>query len=90
MNELNQFRGEIDTIDAQIAALFQQRMAVTDRVGRYKFQNGVAVRDEVRERELLAAKAALSDDPAMQEALTALFECILSLSRKQQERIMGE
>lgn len=90
MDELNSLRNEIDVIDRQIASLFQQRMDVTYRVGQYKVRNNMNVLDEGRERELLAAKAALSDDPAMQSALTTLFEGIMSISRKQQRRLVRE
>ena len=90
MDELNLLRDEIDVIDRQIAALFQQRMDVTHRVGQYKVRNHMNVLDEAREQEVLAAKAALSDDPAMQGDLSALFESIMSISRKQQRRLVRE
>ena len=90
MSELKQLRDEIDVIDRQIAALFQQRMDVTYKVGRYKVRNHMNVLDESREQEVLAAKAALTDDPALQADLTALFEGIMSISRKQQRRMVQE
>ncbi len=90
MDELKQLRDEIDVIDRQIAALLQQRMGVTERVGQYKVRNNMQVLDESREQQVLAAKAGLSDDPAMQSALTTLFETIMSLSRKQQRKLVQE
>ena len=90
MDELKALRDEIDVIDRQIAALFQQRMGVTYKVGQYKVRNHMNVLDESREKEVLAAKAALSDDPAMQGDLTALFEGIMSISRKQQRKLVEE
>lgn len=90
MNELASLRDEIDIIDRQIAALFQQRMDVTYRVGQYKVRNHMNVLDEEREQQVLAAKTALTDDPAMQGDLTALFESIMSISRKQQRKFVAE
>lgn len=90
MDELKSLRDEIDVIDRQIASLLQQRMGVTYRVGQYKVANNMKVLDEEREKQVLAAKAALSDDPAMQSALTTLFETIMSLSRKQQRKLVQE
>lgn len=90
MDELKSLRDEIDVIDRQIAALLQQRMGVTYRVGQYKVRNNMNVLDEEREKQVLAAKAALSDDPAMQSALVTLFEAIMSLSRKQQRKLVQE
>ena len=40
MSDLLQLRGEIDRIDREIVRLFEQRMEVTDEVGRYKIENG--------------------------------------------------
>jgi chorismate mutase/prephenate dehydratase len=90
MDELKELRGEIDAIDRQIADLLQQRMDITYRVGRYKQRNQMQVLDEQREKQVLDAKAALSDDPNMQFALTTLFETIMSISRKQQRQLVTE
>lgn len=90
MDELKQLRGEIDVIDRQIAALLQQRMDITYRVGQYKKRNQMNVLDEAREKQVLSAKAALTDDPNMKFALTTLFEAIMSISRKQQRQLVSE
>lgn len=90
MDELKSLRNEIDGIDRQIADLLQQRMGVTLQVGQYKVRNNMKVLDEEREAQVLAAKAALSDDPAMQSALITLFETIMSISRKQQRQLVQE
>ncbi len=90
MDELQQLRGEIDVIDRQIAALLQQRMDVTGRVGQYKLRHGMKVLDVERERQVLAAKAEMSDDPAVQSALVTLFEAIMAISRRQQHQMVQE
>ena len=45
MSQLDELRGQIDRIDAQLTALFLQRMEVTEQVGRWKQANGVPVLD---------------------------------------------
>lgn len=90
MDELKLLRSEIDVIDRQIADLLQQRMDITYRVGQYKVRNHMQVLDEAREKQVLDAKTALSDDPNMQFALTTLFETIMSISRKQQRQLVTE
>lgn len=90
MDELKELRGEIDVIDRQIADLLQQRMDITYRVGQYKKRNQMNVLDEAREKQVLDAKAALTDDPNMKFALTTLFETIMSISRKQQRQLVTE
>ena len=90
MEELSALRGEIDRIDRQIAQLLFARMEVTRQVGEYKVRHHMNVLDEEREKQVLSAKAALSDDPAMQGALTTLFETIMAISRKQQRQLVTE
>ena len=90
MEELSALRGEIDRIDRQIAQLLFARMDVTRQVGEYKVRHHMNVLDEEREKQVLSAKAALSDDPAMQGALTTLFETIMAISRKQQRQLVTE
>ncbi len=90
MSELDTLRGEIDTIDAQLTALFLRRMEVTARVGAYKQKSGIPVLDTGREKEVLAKKAALVDDPAGKADVAALFEAIMGISRRQQRKLVQE
>ncbi len=87
MSELERLRAEIDAIDRQIAGLFRQRMGVTGQVGRYKAENGLPVLDSAREKQVLAAKAALVGDE-LRADVTTLFETIMALSRRQQQAMM--
>lgn len=90
MTELDHMRGEIDEIDATLASLFLRRMDVTRRVGEYKQAQGIPVLDTAREKEVLAKKAGLTGDPASRSDLTALFEAIMGISRRQQRRLVSE
>lgn len=87
MDELTQLRREIDKIDAQLVALFERRMAVTRAVGKYKRARGLPVLDPGRERAVLESKRALLRDKALSDDVTELFETIMALSRRQQERL---
>ena len=88
MDELQELRGRIDAIDAQITALFAQRMDVTERVGRYKLDRGLPVLDRAREEEVLAKKGTLAGEELRGE-VTALYETIMALSRRQQQRLIS-
>ena len=90
MSQLDELRDRIDTIDAQLTALFLQRMEVTEQVGRWKQANGIPVLDTAREREVLAKKAALTDDPARKDDVTTLYEAIMAISRRQQRKLLNE
>ena len=48
-NQLETLRQEIDSIDAQIFDLFEQRLAVAKQVGAYKKEHGLSVLDSSRE-----------------------------------------
>ena len=90
MKDLNSLRKEIDGIDRQLVALFEQRMAVTEQVGRYKLANGIPVLDRSREEQVLAGKVALLEDKSLSEDVTDLFEAIMAISRRQQQKLLDE
>lgn len=90
MEELKQYRDQIDSIDRELADLFQRRMDVVDHVGRYKLARNMPVLDARREQEVLSAKAALARDEAMSADLAALFENIMAISRRRQRKLVQE
>ena len=90
MRELTALRQEIDQLDSQIAQLFLQRMEVCREVGEYKKANGLPVLDSGREKEVIAAKTALTGDPARKADVAALYESIMAISRRQQRKLVRE
>ena len=90
MTQLEQYRQEIDRIDGELVKLFLERMDVTGKVGAYKQANGMPVLDAEREKQVIAAKAALTGDPARKADLAALYETIMGLSRRQQRQLVRE
>ena len=90
MSLLDDYRTQIDSIDAKLVPLFLERMAVTQKVGEYKKQNGLPVLDSGREQQVLAAKTALADGPAAKADVAALYESIMAISRRQQRKVVRE
>ena len=90
MNELEGYRAQIDAIDKELAGLFLKRMEVTQKVGEYKKKNGLPVLDSSRERAVIAAKTAMTDDPAGKADLASLYESIMAISRRQQRKLVRE
>ncbi len=88
MDELKSLRDQIDDIDRELLDLFAQRMSVTQKVGEHKLARGMAVLDEEREKEVLANKAALAP-AALKGDVTALFETIMAISRRQQRKLVS-
>ena len=90
MTELERYRQEIDRIDGELVRLFLERMAVTGKVGEFKQREGIPVLDAARERQVIAAKTALTDDPARKADVAALYEGIMAISRRQQRHLVKE
>ena len=90
MTELERYRQEIDRIDGELVRLFLERMAVTGKVGDFKQREGIPVLDAARERQVIAAKTALTDDPARKADVAALYEGIMAISRRQQRHLVKE
>ena len=65
MDALEQARAEIDTVDAQLAALFERRMAAVLQVAEYKRAHGLPIYDAAREAAVLEKAAARIRQPAL-------------------------
>ena len=62
MKDLKLIREEIDEIDRQMVALYEERMRRTTEVARYKLSVGMPVLDKVREQEKLKAVKACAEE----------------------------
>lgn len=82
MIDLKESRKNIDEIDRQIVALFEQRMRETNEVAKYKLETGKAVYDKMREDEKLEILGGLSSNAFNRRAVIELFSQIMSISRK--------
>ena len=90
MKELAQVREELDAVDRQIVALFEQRMVLARDVVAYKMAHGMQVLDRSREEAVLASRMGMLKDDHWAESVRALYEEIMRLSRAEQERILKE
>ncbi len=88
--DLSELREQIDVIDAQIVALYEQRMDVCRQVAEYKINTGKKVFDRQRESEKLAKVAALTHNEFNSQGVKELFEQIMSMSRKLQYQLLTE
>ena len=87
--ELTACRREIDRIDAELLALFAERMAAAARVAAYKRERGLPVLDSRREEEKLAAIRQKSPE-GLEEYAAALFSRLMELSRDYQRRLLED
>lgn len=90
MSELEEYRDQIDEVDKALSELFLRRMAITEQVGRYKLEHRLPVLDAARERRVVEMRTAATEDPERRADLSALYESIMAISRRQQRRLVHE
>lgn len=84
MDLLQQARAEIDTVDAEMAALFERRMRAVADVVRYKAETGKPVFDAAREAAVLDKNTARITDEALRPYYRAFLSDAMSISRAYQ------
>lgn len=90
MRELVDVRKDLDAVDREIVRLFEERMALSAQVAQYKIDKGLPVLDRSREEVVLDSRAAMLREKRFDGDVRELFECIMALSRKEQERLVKE
>lgn len=89
MDDLLQLREEIDRIDNQMVALYEQRMKVSERVAEFKIATGKKVLDREREQSKLESLSQKASSEFTKTAITELFEHIMAVSRKRQYQLLN-
>lgn len=83
-NQLDALRQEIDSIDAQIFNLFEQRIVVAKQIGAYKQEHGLSVLDSSRENTKRdQVKASIS--PELEPYALELLEVLMGSAKAVQE-----
>ncbi|MBQ8731950.1 MAG: chorismate mutase [Oscillospiraceae bacterium] len=85
--DIKQLRERIDKTDEQLVSLFCERMKISGEIAEWKAQEGMAVTDKKRERELLTRVSELAGEE-MELDVRTLYNLIMSLSRSYQHRKM--
>lgn len=87
-NQLETLRQEIDSIDAQIFDLFEQRIAVAKQIGTYKEGQDLAVLDSSREnakRDQVKATVSNELEPYALELLEVLMNAAKAVQETSRE-----
>ena len=82
---LEKQRAEIDAIDREIVALFERRMQVVVDVARIKKENGIAILDASREKEVIAKVQSYVTDEGLKEELREVYEALMKVSKDYQK-----
>jgi len=83
---LEKQRAEIDAIDREIVALFERRMQVVVDVARIKKENGIAILDASREKEVIAKVQSYLKDDHLKEELAEAYETLMKVSKDYQQK----
>ena len=89
MEELERARHAIDEIDAQMAALFEQRMAQVARVAAYKQEHDIPVLDAAREEQVIEKNTARIQDAALRPYYAEFQKAAMAVSRQYQAHALG-
>ena len=87
---IQDWRDEIDKIDAELLRLLSLRARLAVRVGRVKRVEGVALTDRAREREVLARARASNPGPLDAEQVERIFRLIIRESRRVEARALKD
>ena len=80
---IDELRAEIDGIDDSLLELFHLRMAAAKKIGRYKKENDLPIKDREREREIINRLCEKSK-PELAEYVKSLFTALFEMSSNYQ------
>ena len=89
MVALEPARAEIDTVDAQLAALFERRMAAVLQVAEYKRAHGLPIYDAAREAAVLEKAAARIQQPALRPYYKDHVQHMMDLAKQYEAAVLG-
>ena len=87
---IEDWRVEIDKIDAELLRLLNARAAIAVRVGESKRVAGLSVCDRGREREVVERARASNRGPLDDDAVERLFRAVIRESRRLQTQLAGQ
>ena len=87
---LEKQRAEIDAIDREIVALFERRMQVVVEVARIKKENGIAILDANREKEVIQKVQSYLKDATLKEELAEVYDTMMKVSKDYQKKRMND
>ncbi|HOO44255.1 MAG TPA: chorismate mutase [Bacillota bacterium] len=87
---MEELRNQIDIIDQSIQNLFLERMGIVKKVALYKKENKLPIFDEKREKDIIAKNVSRIDDLDFFDLYEEFYKKMIEMSRKYQERIIGE
>jgi chorismate mutase len=83
---LDDWRARIDTLNAQLVKLLNERARCAEQIAAFKGRAGLPIFDSQREKAVLETVSAQNVGPLSDEALHRIFNCIMEEHRLLQEQ----
>lgn len=90
MNELENLREKIDTIDKEMIALFEKRMDIVADIAAYKIKNNLPVLNQNREDIVVSKVKSTVKNKDYADAAADLIKDIMEISKKFQQKIISK
>ena len=90
MNELENLREKIDTIDKEMIALFEKRMDVVANIAAYKIKNNLPVLNQNREDIVVSKVKSTVKNKDYSESAADLIKDIMEISKKFQQKLISK
>ena len=81
MEDIAGWRKSIDTIDAQLVKLFNERARCAAEIGKIKARNGLEIYNPEREKNIYKQVGELNEGPLSDTAVRNIFEKIIESCR---------
>ena len=90
MNELENLREKIDTIDKEMIALFEKRMDVVADIAAYKIKNKLPVLNQNREDIVVSKVKSTVKNKDYTDSAADLIKDIMEISKKFQQKLISK
>ena len=90
MNELENLRERIDTIDKELIALFEERMDVVNDIAEYKIKNNLPILNQNREDIVISKVKAIVKNKEYTDSAIDFIKDIMEISKKFQQKIISK
>lgn len=89
MSELDNARKKINTIDKEIAKLFEERMMCSKEVAEYKIKHAMPIFDATREQEVIENNAKNIENDIVREYYINFLKQTMDISKQYQARLIN-
>ena len=90
MNELENLREKIDSIDKEMIALFEKRMDIVADIAAYKIKNNLPVLNQNREDIVVSKVKSTVKNKDYADSAADLIKNIMEISKKFQQKLISK